>query len=213
MQKKYLLLLLIFSLLLSIKAQPPCTNPTTTNCQDAISGTSKFLMTTSGNIDFVFDETREYVTGLTQSGKTMLRLKVDSISSNASCRWKLMMYVDNNGTLPANEWETLINYGSTGNNPELNLIEVKVYNGCGTPIQSGVFQIFSNNTQYDVLDIIPDVAFKYPGDCDGTPVNSTGSYLTNYNEYNFIIDYRIKPGYNIRPGAYQIKIHFCLVEV
>jgi hypothetical protein len=213
MNKIYLFFLFIFGFFYTIVAQTPCVNPTTSNCIDAIAGSSKFYMTTSGNVDFVFDENREYVTGITQSGKTMLRLKVDSVPLNPNCRWKLIMYIDNNSVLPANEWESLVLYGNSGKIPELNLIEVKVYNGCGTPLQSGIFQVFTNNTQYDILDIIPGTGFYYPGECNHNPVNTTGSFLTDYNEFNFIIDYRINPSYVHRPGAYQIKIHFCLVEV
>ncbi|PKP22818.1 MAG: hypothetical protein CVU05_02240 [Bacteroidetes bacterium HGW-Bacteroidetes-21] len=189
-----------------------CLNPVTSNCADAIMGTSEFLMTTSGNVDFVFDDMRDFITGITHSGSTMLRLRIDEVVPN-SCRWRLMMYIDNNSVLPANEWETLVNYGTSGQNPELDLIEVKIYNGCGTPLNSGVFQIFAGNTQYDLLEIIPMGPRIVPAPCDGSQVNGPGSYLTDYNEYSFTIDYRIKPGYILKPGAYQIKIHFCLVEV
>jgi len=123
------------------------------------------------------------------------------------------MYIDNGGGLPNNEWEKLVEYGTSGNNPELDLIQVKVYNGCNTPLNSGVWQIFSGNVQYDILEIIPDGVRILPGPCDGSQVNGPGSYLTDYNEFNFIIDYRITPGYLHKPGAYQIKIWFCLVEV
>ena len=124
------------------------------------------------------------------------------------------MDVDNNGHLPNNEWDPIAYYGSSGDSPELNLIQINVYNGCGTPLNSGTYQIFSGNVQYDILEIIPDLAVRnMPGSCDGTNINGPGSYLADYNEYNFTIDYRIIPGYNLRPGAYQIKIDFCLVEV
>lgn len=189
-----------------------CNNPTTANCSDAIAGTSRFYMTTAGNVDFTFSDMQKYVAGITHSNATQLRLKIDSI--NSACKWKLIMYIDNNNTLPLNEWETLTTYGSSGTVPELNEIEVKVYNGCGTPLNNGVYQIFSGNTQYDILDIIPELlVLNSAGSCDGTQINSAGSYLTDYNEFNFNIDYRIIPGYQHKPGVYQIKIHFCLVEV
>jgi hypothetical protein len=191
----------------------PCVNPVTSNCADAIAGTSRFLMSTPGNVDFQFGDMQKYITGITKSGSTQLRLKVDE-AVVGSCKWKLIMYVDNNGYLPNNEWEPLTYYGSSGDNPELNLIQVSVYNGCGTPLNSGTFQVFSGNVQYDLLEIIPDLPVRnMPGSCDGTNINGPGSYLTDYNEYNFTIDYRLIPGYGLRPGTYQIKIDFCLVEV
>ncbi len=210
--KFFLLIFVFFAPAKSIRAQP-CTNPTTSNCADAIAGTSEFIMSTPGNVDFEFDDMRKFINGITHSGSTRLRLKVNEIVVG-TCKWRLMMYIDNNGTLPNNEWETLTTYSATGSNPQLTLIQVKVYNGCGTPLANGIFQIFSNNVQYDILDIIPQLAVQNnPAPCDGTPINGPGSYLTDYNEYNFTIDYRILPGYALRSGAYQIKIHFCLVEV
>lgn len=190
-----------------------CNNVTTANCSDAIAGTSRFYMSTPSNIDFTFSDMQKYISGITYSGSTQLRLKIDEIVPGA-CKWKLMMYIDNNNHLPANEWEPLVTYGSSGNIPELDLIQVKVYNGCGTPFNNGVYQIFAGNTQYDILEIIRDPQPLHPaGSCDGTEVNGTGSYLTDYNEFNFTIDYRIIPGFQHRPGIYQITIHFCLEEV
>lgn len=190
-----------------------CNNITTSNCSDAISGTSRFYMSTPGNVDFTFSDMQKYITGITHSGATQLRLKIDEIVPGA-CKWKLMMYIDNNNHLPANEWEPIVTYGSAGTIPELDEIEVMVYNGCGTPLNNGVYQIFAGNTQYDILEIIRDPQPLHPaGSCDGTEVNGTGSYLSDYNEFNFTVDYRIIPGYKHRPGAYQIKIHFCLEEV
>lgn len=209
--KWYISLILVLNSIVALSQV--CNNPTTSNCVDAISGSSRFLMSTPGNIDFTFSDINKYVSGITISGATQLRLKVDEQNPGA-CRWKLIMYIDNNNHLPSNEWEPLYTYSSSGNIPELDLIQVKVYNGCGTPLNNGIFQIFSGNTQYDILEIIPDDGNFYPsGNCDGSHVNTPGSYLTDYNEYNFNIDYRIIPGFQYRPGIYQIKIHFCLVEV
>lgn len=207
-----LFLISLFLVLFDKGFTQPCVNPVSSNCSDAIIGTSRFYMSTSNNIEFTFDNIEKYYNGITQSGSTQLRLMVDEIIPG-NCRWKLMMYIDNNGSLPNNEWEPLNIYGSSGNNPELNLIQVKVYNGCGTPLNSGIYQIFAGNVQYDILDIIPDVPRTLPAPCDGSQVNGPGSFLTDYNEYNFNIDYRIVPGYTLKPGAYQIKINFCLVEL
>lgn len=195
-------------------SQPPCTNPVTSNCSDAVSGSSRFYMSTSGNIDFAFTDMKKYISGITYSGATQLRLKIDEINPG-SCRWRLLMYVDNNNVLPPNHWEVLNTYGSVGSIPELDLIQVKVYNGCGTPLNSGVYQIFAGNNQYDILEIIPPLPNTNPaGTCDGsTPTNGPGSFLTHYNEYNFTVDYRIVPGFNHRPGTYQLNIRFCLVEI
>jgi hypothetical protein len=208
------LLFILLGVIVGYLYPQPCTNPVTTNCSDAVGGTSRFYMSTPGNVDFVFTEMRQYINGITLSGATQLRLKIDE-NNPGNCKWRLMMYVDNNNTLPPNQWETINTYGNSGNIPELDLIQVKVYNGCGTPLNSGVYQVFAGNTQYDIIDIIPELPNINPaGTCDpNNPTNGAGSYLTYYNEYNFTIDYRIIPGFRHRPGAYQIKIWFCLKEV
>lgn len=207
-------ILFLLLLITRLTYSQPCTNPATSNCADAIAGTSQFLMSTPGNADFEFNDMQKYVSGITLSGATQLRLKIDE-QIVGQCKWRLMMYIDNNGYLPNNEWEPLNFYGSSGTVPELNLIQVKVYNGCGTPLNSGVYQIFAGNIQYDILEIIPPLPdpINLPGSCDGTNINGAGSYLSDYNEYNFNIDYRIIPGYSTRTGTYQIKINFCLVEI
>ncbi len=192
---------------------PNCSNPSTANCFDVTSGNSRFILDGKTNYDFTFDELTEYARGITYVGQTTLKLTVGEQIAG-QCKWKLAMYIDNNNTLPANEWEPLVYYGSSGTNPQLNLIEVSVYNGCGTPIANGVYQVFSNNINCDQIDIIPALPIQnLPGPCNGTQINGPGSYLTNYNEYIFHIDFRIKPQFTLRPGSYQIRIRFCLVEV
>lgn len=190
-----------------------CTSPITSNCSDAVAGTSRFYINGQTNIDFTFDEMNEYTRGITYAGATQLRLRIDE-TNPGFCKWKLIMIVENNGYLPNNEWEPLTYYSTSGTNPNLNLIQVSVWNGCGTPLYNGVFRTFSNNINQDTLSIIPELPIRYPpGSCDGTHINGPGSYLSDYNEFSFNIDYRIIPGYALRPGSYQLRIRFCLVEI
>ena len=192
-------------------AQTICLNPATNNCMMVVpGGTSQFIQTPSpNNVDFVFDNLSKYVSGITYSGSTVLKLKIDA--NNVNCQWRLVMYVDNNGA-PANEWETVQTYGSAGDKPEVDLIQVRIYNSCRTPQQNGVYQFFPNMATS--LDIINAATLNASGLCNGTEVNSAGSYMNNYGEYSFIVDYRIIPAFNLnlKPGSYQIQIKFCLVE-
>ena len=191
-------------------AQTSCLAPATSNCMRT-DQTSRFILTPDpNNLNFVFDNLSKYVGGVTFSGSTVLKLKIDA--NNAFCKWKLVMYVINNGA-PGEEWETVQSYGTTGNKPTVDLIQVRVYNSCSTPQLNGIFQIFPNKAT--VLDIINAAALNNPGLCNGTEVNAAGSYMgPNYGEYSFIIDYRIIPALslNLRPGSYQIVVKFCLVE-
>ena len=43
-------------------------------------------------------------------------------------------------------------------------------------------------------------------------VNGPGSYLTNYDEFNFDIDIRINPEFNFNPGIFNLNIRFRLEE-
>ncbi len=49
------------------------------------------------------------------------------------------------------------------------------------------------------------------GSCT-TNVNGSGDYLTNYSEYNFNIDIRLKPGFQLNPGIFQLNVKFTLTE-
>ncbi len=197
------LLFFCFFLMLSSKSIAQCEPGGGLDCAKL-----ELIRTTSSNVDFIFDDFRKYVTGLTYSGSTVLRVVADSLDGNPNCQWRLMMYLDNGFT---GEWEQLVAYGSSDSIPTLDLLQVKVYNSCGTPIVNNTYQSFEDIENY-VLAIIPVNPPVY-ADCDGNPVNTVGSYLTNYQEFSFTIDYRIKPGFAYRPGAYQLKINFCLVEI
>lgn len=165
---------------------------------------------TSPNVDFTFDQIRDYNAGITLSGSTILHLKVDS--GTALCKWKLLMYIDNNGApTPVNEWETLATYGIPGAvKPKIDLLQVKVYNGCATPICEQ-WQTFIPQDDaaidiiYSPLPVIP------AGSCTEN-VDGLGSYLNHYNEYTFTVDYRIKPGFVYAAGVYQLGLHFYIVE-
>ena len=191
---------------ISVNAQ--CGPPAASNCK-AIPASNMFI---AGNInlDFIFDSFSKYTSGITISGATQLRLTV--LPNNASCKWKLRVYIDNNPSAPTplNEWETLNSYGGSGNTPLIDLMEVRIYNGCNTPINSGIYQNFTP-VNGSFIDIINDIVLNPAGACIAN-VNGSGSYLTNYKEYSFTIDYRLHPGLQYKAGAYQLTLRFCLVE-
>lgn len=201
MLKKLLIFFVFLSVMVSSNAQ--CNPGGGLDCARL-----ELIRTTSSNVDFIFDDFRKYITGLTYSGSTVLRVIADSLDGNSDCQWSLIMYLDNDF---AGEWEQLVVYGSSDSIPTLDLLQVKVYNSCGTPIVNNTYQNFEEIDNY-VLAIIPVNSPIY-AECDGSQVNTVGSYLTNYREFSFTLDYRIKPGFAYRPGAYQLKINFCLVEI
>ena len=181
-------------------------------------------MNTTTNKDFVFDSFSKYNGGLTINGSTILKVKVaDDPAQSGTCKWKLQMIVSNGGTSVTsdpNEWETLASYGSgsSSNKPTIDILQIRIDNGCNTPQNAGLM-LAPFTAHADVADIINTSASIPPGAgtlCaggGGQQTNGVGSYLgLDYNEYSFIIDYRINPGFVYAPGRYELAIKFCLTE-
>jgi hypothetical protein len=214
--KTHATLLLLLSTFFQGITYAQCVDPGTgTNSCDHTD--SKIILASPANLELVFDSFSEYNGGITLNGSSIVRLKVlrKYPLTTDSCKWMLSMYVSNGGNgTPVSQWETLTNYGIAGSGiiPTLDLLQVKIDNGCNTPINSGMWQNF-DSLSGAVIHIINNSAFTAAGTCGGQQVNGAGSYLTNYNEYSFVIDYRIKPGMLYRPGHYELSIKYCLTEM
>ncbi|WP_347174386.1 hypothetical protein [Polaribacter uvawellassae] len=170
--------------------------------------------------NFTFTDFSKYNSGITLLSVARLRVKVENKDPvDLDCSWKLRMFIENNsgaGTL-ADKWEEITLYGN-GNalKPSISDLEVRVNNNCGTPLNTS-FRSFTDVN--DILDIIEEMVPQIivpAGSCtaNGTKnVNGPGSYLTNYNEYSFDVDLRLKPGFKFNPGVYKLNIKFRLEEV
>jgi hypothetical protein len=198
----------VIMVIATLRVFAQCGPPPTNNC--APYPASEMLLGGSDAVYFTFNEFNQYYGGITYGGATTLRLKVDSL--NSLCKWSLKMIVDNNpaATSDPSEWETLYSYGAGTSAPPINLLSVRVYNGCNTPIMSGVYQNFPGTNQSEIT-LIDDISLNPAGTC-GPNVNGSGSYISNFNEFTFTIDYRVIPGLTFSPGIYQLSIRFCLVE-
>jgi len=175
-----------------------------------IAPNSEIVMSTPTNFTFTFDNFSSYIGGITLTGATILKIKTQS-NPGDTCHWKLRMYV-HTSAVSGTDWHGTA-YGPAGGGtiPKLDLLSVRVYNYCGTAYHNSVLQNFHNFND-DFIDIIDDVALHFPGTCNGTETNTAGSYLTNYGEYSFNVDYIIKPGVGYIPGYYDISVKFCLTE-
>ncbi|NIJ44703.1 hypothetical protein FHR24_001142 [Wenyingzhuangia heitensis] len=167
------------------------------------------------NQSFSFDTFTKYQAGQTFNNVAQLKVVVEDKSVvDPLCQWFLNIKVDNNSAsgTPVDEWEELTQYGSgSASNPLLNILEIRVRNACETSDINGVYTSFTNTT--DVIEIISELISKTTetADCDSN-ANFPGSYATNYNEFNFIIDFRIKPNFSYNPGVYQLNFKFHLEE-
>ena len=200
---------------MGLSAQCPGTSGPTSICDPV---QSQMLITNSPNIEFLFDSFGKISSGIELNGSSIIRIKAVN-NPGMTCKWTLKMYISNGGgTTPPAEWEALTNYGTTGGTaPTLNLVEVRVSNYCGTPLQNGIWQTFVvpvvPPATVPSIEIINDVLnLNLPGACATQQTNAQGSYLTNYGEYSFTVDYKIRPSSNLAPGRYVCKIIYCLSE-
>lgn len=195
--------LTIFTLMLSFfaKAQVHC-------------GSVELVPNATVTSYMVFDTFTKYQGGITINSVARLRIKVeDKTVPDPLCSWNLRMFIENNagaGT-PANEWEEITQYGNgSGQNPLINALEIRVRNTCRTSPTDGVFRSFTSTS--DILDIIAQMLPVTPAGSCTQNVNGPGSYLTNYNEFNFDIDVRVKPEFRFNPGIFRLNIRFRLEE-
>jgi len=170
-------------------------------------------MTTSDQIDFVFDDIKDYYGGIIKYGATVLKV-------SSSVTWDLYAVgTSQDGTF----WDQQVTYsgGGGGNaisNLPLELLELHQSgsnsydaDATGTPDYStafspantpapGVNSIYASGTPYTA----PAATEKYIQGCKGTAAGLDGapggSYLTatpapgSFSDYYFVIDYRILPG-------------------
>lgn len=166
-------------------------------------------------MEFVFDDLSDYNSGMTYYGTTILRVTA-SDTANSDCNWQLKLIANNGGLpTPAGEWLQTASYGSSGAQPTIALMEVRVTNNCATSPLNGAWQTFPLAVNGDNIVLINDGIVNLAGTgggCGGGQTNSEGSYLTSYGEFSFVIDYRIRPFFNYTPGKYELNIKFCLTE-
>lgn len=177
-------------------------------------GSVAFEPNTPVPVNLSFDSFTSYEGGVTLNNVATLRVRVeDQAIPDPDCRWFLTMMVDNSpasGTAPG-AWESLSNYGSgMAPMPSIDLLQIRIRNGCQTSPLDGVFQNFTNHG--DIIDIIADLLPTTPAGSCVTNVNGPGDYLNHYNEYTFAIDVRVRPGYDFSPGIYELAVRFHLEE-
>jgi hypothetical protein len=177
-------------------------------------GSVELVPNTTIDSYLIFDDFTKYSAGITHQSVARVRIIVeDKTTVDPLCSWSLTMSIDNNsgaGT-PMNEWEEITQYGNgNGINIPMNALEVRVRNSCATSPSNGVFRSFTTST--DILDIIEDSLPVTPSGSCTQNINGPGSYLTNYDEFNFDIDIRVKPDFQYNPGIFRLNIKFHLEE-
>ncbi len=202
MKKLFILILSSWVFITSMNAQIHC-------------GSVSFEPADAVPVNLQFISFSEYNSGITINGVATLRIRVeDKAIPDPDCRWFLTMEVNNNpagGTAPS-DWETLSQFG-TGNAPEptLDILEVRISNACATSPIDGSYTSFFNN-HGDVQDIIADLLPRVNSGSCVQNVNGPGDYISNYSEYTFKVDIRVRPNLDFKPGIYQLNLRFHLEE-
>lgn len=180
-------------------------------------GSVELFLEDTGNNEFVFDKFSSYEGGFPR--KTIARLKIrvtDKTTPDVLCSWNLKILLDNDGA-PTDELEQLHLYGDgLGQNPLLSIFEIRAINDCMTSTDYSNFVPLSdvnnvlelikpNSGTLDISDIIN------AGACTQN-VNGVGDYISNYSEFTFKIELRIKPGMTYNPGTFGLTFNFRLEE-
>lgn len=175
----------------------------------------EILPASTEQADFVFDSFSKYIAGVTFYGVAKVNIKVDDQAPpNPDCKWMLTMSVENNpsGGTGVDKWETLATYSlGSSNPPDIEILNVRITNGCSTSPVDGVYQHFIQSG--DFIEIIENTGIRIDAGSCTTNVNGPGNHLMNYDEFHFQIDFRIVPGFDFDPGIYQLQIKFQLTEV
>lgn len=170
-------------------------------------------VTTTSSINYSFDTFGKYVAGLTENGASRLKVTVDnSLTNNPNCRWNLVLYVENASATTANtDWEELQSQSTSGSNPRIDMLQVRVRNNCNTSQTGNQFFNVPAITGTPIM-IISNTGVTVPAGSCTTNVNGPGNPTTNYNEFTFDIDYRIVPASGMKSGTYQLKLKYLLIE-
>lgn len=218
LSKKFLYLLLVFAYM-GTNAQPPANSTCEPqvpgdlcNITDLVPPSAYIMEPDPSNVNFIFDSFGEYLSGITYNGAT--NLKLDITESTGPCRWRLHTHMVNLAVGCDASWDLLTAYGPpTGALPTMPLLQVRMRNECNTPIPGNAFFTLATDCDDElIINSAAEITPTNPGCTGGGNVNTEGSFLVNYDEYHFNIDYRVVPGFTLRPGLYQLTVRFCLSE-
>jgi hypothetical protein len=192
-------------------AQTNCNVSLTSNCNPTGAG-SQCVITGESTINFTFESFGDFLTGGNVFGASILKMIVgENVAPLADCRWRLNVHMDNNGGAPT-AWEQVYAYGAnTSPLPDVNILEMRLRNQCNTSLTGSTYATLATTaSNIDVVES-PGVS-NNSGTCSSTNVNRPGSYLNNFGEYSFAIDYRLKPTLNVQPGIYRLNVRYCITE-
>jgi hypothetical protein len=170
-------------------------------------------ITTTSNVDFSFDTFGKYQAGLTQNGSTRVKVAVsNSVNNNPDCRWNLIVFVENaSASTASTDWEQLQSQSSSGTNPRIEMLQLRIRNNCNTSLTGNQFFNAPVAGGTPIIVISNNGITTPAGSCNQN-VNGPGDAQANYNEFTFDIDYRVVPVPGVKSGTYQLKVKYLLIE-
>jgi hypothetical protein len=211
--KWFILFCLLLFVYIASHAQTNCNVSLTSNCNPTGAG-SQCIISGEPTINFTFESFGDFLTGGNVFGASILKMIVgENVAPAADCRWRLNIHMDNNGGGgSANRWEQVYAYGTnTAPQPSVGILEMRIRNLCNTSKTGNSYSTLAS-TADDIAVVESPTESNEGGLCLGDNVNRPGSYLNNYGEYSFAIDYRIQPTLNVQPGIYRLNVKFCVTE-
>jgi len=160
-------------------------------------------MATSPNIDFDFNTINKYITGIIFMNACELDITVQGV------QWDLYVGATTSNT---GYWDVSTQYSSYGEDPPIDILELRFRNSANTSQIPGFFQVRDIGSPVYIIgtNSAPDVAVNCPN--QGT--NQPGDYHNSPSCYKFNVDMKITPGLNpvYKAGLYTMRIDYVLVE-
>lgn len=173
--------------------------------QKTFSQSGGFDLTTSPNVDFVFNTIEKYQNGIVIPH--VLELKVNVTGAE----WDLYMGAT---TITAGSWNVSTTYSNVGSATiPVGLLQARVYDMSNTQqTGGGFFPLTDVATPIYLVGSSADDPTVNCGDAVPTGTNTPGDYITSPSCYKFNVDLKIDPGFSYRPGLYTMRVDFYIIE-
>jgi len=160
-----------------------------------------FELKESPDVDFVFNTVQKYQTGVLVPNAMTLRIIADGVNWN--------LYVGAQTDAPG-LWNEIVPYSPFGDHPPVDILELNFRNTANTSQVHGFFPLSDINSPTYII------GSENPGDpsidCPEQGTNTPGDYLSQPQCYRFNVDLRVVPGFNLKPGLYNLVITYVIVE-
>ena len=158
-----------------------------------------FELKTSPNVAFDFTTVNHYVTGVTRMNAIQLNIE-------ATAQWDL--YVGTTTDIPG-FWDEISFYTLNGESPPVSILQLRARNSANTSLASAYLALRDIT---DPVYLIGSATTDALVTCPNSGTNAPGSFVTNPNCYRFDVDLRVLPGLDYRPGLYELRVDYVIVQ-